>query len=406
VLLLAGTRAAADAADAYDGKFASEPRFVETFRALPETEKRALARIRERLGIAPDPKQPIEITLADALEAQPPKWTRWTTSSFQVSEDDDAVRMRIHVEFIVNGRHDLQEEMTHEMTHAVQRSRMSREAYASIPKWLREGIAMWVADQTEERVRRLFTSARAWDDPVRLLPGLETGDHDLERYAEDALAFEFLLQRGGGAKAARRLVRLLEDGKGSHDAVAEVSGLAWPVFRILAQAHALERVAQMRPASWGEFEAIATTALKGDQRKTRTLAESLLKDDPPAFLAGNVLYWHGKACRILDDHGAAERSFERLLADHRRTSDYVDDGLLQVAMLEEERGRWTQAEEAYLRLLHEHPDSPHQHYAVIGLARSAIERGEKDEARRWIAAHEGSFPKLDEKERAELKART
>jgi hypothetical protein len=93
-----------------------------------------------------------------------------------------------------------------------------------LPKWVREGLAVYGAKQTEDRIAALLSNeAVGSKDPRRILDGIDDANHDVTDYIEDAMAFAWLEARKAGNVHAY-CKRVLAGEK--HDAVlAELAGM-------------------------------------------------------------------------------------------------------------------------------------------------------------------------------------
>ncbi|MEK6624645.1 MAG: hypothetical protein AABY86_06745, partial [Bdellovibrionota bacterium] len=125
----------------------------------------------------------------------------------------------------LSGQADLETTVCHETVHAYFRKHMSFGTYANLPKWAREGSAVYLVNQLPHKERRALY--RQWSGQKEAhLNGLE-GPHNLEDYYEDAMAFAFLHDKFA---ADQRVLSLVLEGKEIYDAIEQSTGLSKEVF--------------------------------------------------------------------------------------------------------------------------------------------------------------------------------
>ena len=252
----------------YAGKYRDDPRLAVVLARLPDLRAEALKRIGAVLGETVS--DTFLVRLADAGADRSGRWA-------EVRTERVAGKVRpvliLRTEHLVLDTHDLQKTLTHELYHCVQRERLGETRHLATPEWAREGAALYVAGQAEDRARALAayvgTDTRVSDPLARLVNGLG-GRHTLEDYAEDVSAFLSVEARHGRGKTVALLRALLS---GEDRAIERTLGETPEVFERHAAAHARQllepliengrasiRTAQQKLAT-NDFEA-ALTALK------------------------------------------------------------------------------------------------------------------------------------------------
>ncbi|MBI2519784.1 MAG: hypothetical protein HYV97_05190 [Bdellovibrio sp.] len=139
----------------------------------------------------------------------------------------------------LSGHTDLETTVCHETVHAYFRKHMSFGTYFRLPKWAREGSAVYLVNQLSHKERRALY--RQWSGERNAqLNGLE-GAHSLEDYFEDALAFTFLDEK---YSAVQRVLSLVLEGKDIFEAIEQASGLRKEIFLREALAYAQNYIAR------------------------------------------------------------------------------------------------------------------------------------------------------------------
>jgi tetratricopeptide (TPR) repeat protein len=393
--LLAGVVATATGDDRpYRGKYADDKEFQEVLARVAAAKRAALVNVEKTLGLAPRAPDRIDVEVVDAIGAKPERLAKFTRASAETSTNDARIVIRLHAEFLASGAIELEETLRHEMVHAVMRERMDRAAYAAVPTWLREGLALFAARQGPERVAFLLSSRAALAGVEPLLPGLGVGDHDLDRYAEDFLAVDYV-ERRGGAGAAAKLARALVDGKSCAAALQATVGIDEAAFRGAARADALERAPKFEPPGWKDYGDLSKLDEARRYAEVVAAAERFEAALPDARLLGDVLYFRGKAERLLGKHGDAVATLERLLAievKRRSSTHYLDEALYQFGRSALESKQHEKAATAFERIVRDVPDSSLQETALFHQAKALAGAKRDAPALECLDLFDRSFP--------------
>jgi hypothetical protein len=194
---------AAVAAGGYEGKYENDPRLARIRKELSARKDAAVQRLEKMLGVeVPD----VEIRLEDAGRDPSGSWAEARTEGKRQV-------LVLKTEYLVLGAYDLDRTLVHELFHGLHRARLGTKAYGRLPEWVREGAAVYVAGQGEERARILAAFVGRdlrIDEPLaRLVDGLG-GQHGFLDYYEDVAAFEATEERHGRDGVRRLLRQLLE----------------------------------------------------------------------------------------------------------------------------------------------------------------------------------------------------
>ncbi len=393
LLLLPVLLQSEDPVTAYRGKYAREPAFKKAFRDLDKHRRRALDSIDEKLGLRAKNPRRIDFTIEDAWPEDAVRIERYDAPALQTSDVKWSTGTRIEIlirpEFVMSGRVRLEPEVTHEMVHAVMRDLMEAETYYAVPRWVREGVALWAAGQGPDRVQQILISNRSFSRLGLAFPGLDQGKAGLHRYGEYYLAVDYIASRGSGT--LKSFVSEIVRGTEVAELVKKLLDLRWNQFVGECQAHAREYAESILPADWDEFIAIEAADEARDYPESRRLAEAFLEAHVDSPMISEVLYFHGKACRLSKAPAAGRRSLERVVAEFPSTSDFVDESLYQLAAGYQEEGDHARGVPYLQRILRDIPDAAHLDTVVWRLAACLVETGKKKEARTYLDLFTRSF---------------
>jgi outer membrane protein assembly factor BamD (BamD/ComL family) len=224
----------------YDGKFAKDPRLSAAMAEVERLAPAALDAVRARLDLPAGSRPPCRIRFRDTGE-------RPDTVDMQTIEElsgtDVVQALVVRTERLLTRQYDVQTTLTHELTHVWHRHALG-EPYYGVPKWAREGLALWVAKQGPERLRALYnlraTDPSATDAVEPFVNGL-AGKHTLDDYGEDWLAFAWV-ESTKGESAVRALGRSLLESADVEGAFAKASGLPFAEAAVRMRAFAEKRV--------------------------------------------------------------------------------------------------------------------------------------------------------------------
>jgi TolA-binding protein len=391
---VAASAPAGDESPRYDGKYAKTAEVTKALARIPALRKDALANVAEKLGLAPKDADAIVIEFQDARPADAEKLARFDAPLFQTVEDARGpVRIRVYAEGVAAGSADFDATVRHEMVHAVMRELVAtKETYSAIPKWLREGLALHAAGQTDERVSAILHSGDAARTLEVVFPGLEEGEHDLDRYAEDALAVAFLAERRGD-KAVKELAARLVAAEAPHAAVEAASGTPWETFRKEARAYSLDVARRAMRPEWDAYLALREKDRAKDYAGVIDAAVAFEKANPKSPILADALYWRGKAERIVKKPEAARKTLARIVDGMRRESHYLDEAWYQLGAAHVATSDWKSAASAFETLLRDHPGTTLSDRALVRLAECSLRRGDRDAARKRLDLFDRSFEK-------------
>ncbi|MBZ0137142.1 MAG: hypothetical protein K8I27_12305 [Planctomycetes bacterium] len=205
----------------YDGKYVEDARFVNAMKRLPAEVKDAWKILKRTLGV--DLKD-ARVVFQFEDKGFRRDTNRATTETISVKYEP-FTRMIFYTEHIVLSAEDHRSRIVHELKHAAFRDVMGQ-GYLDLPRWVREGLAVYGAEQFEDRLAAIIGGeVFSGKDPRRVLDGIDDADHDTSDYLEDAAAFLWLESRkkGGVHEFCKRLLK----GEDYRKLFAEIGGMEY-----------------------------------------------------------------------------------------------------------------------------------------------------------------------------------
>ncbi len=218
----------------YDGRYRGQPGFEKILADLPYVYQEALQKISHSLGISIPEKTQIIVVFSDHL----------THNGLRLRGKRRSVEgprgilhyIYLDLEFLMNNQATLLEEMTHELTHAVMSEAMGLAKYDALPMWIKEGTAVHAADQGLARIKALLRrgvnlSSIMNEDEADLGPN----PISLEKYVENYLKIQFLLNTYGQETFFRFIQRILAGGQVQAELSQCFQGLTEQVMNLYAR---------------------------------------------------------------------------------------------------------------------------------------------------------------------------
>ncbi len=343
----------------YAGKYRNDPWFADQparFRAATEE---GFQRAADGLGID---RATLDVGLfrvyMDDARSNSSTWVRVTRAWMECSGypgDRNGIELRITTESMRNGfGADLAQGITHELTHALMRATCP--GYRTVPKWIREGMALFVAEQGPVRVTMFLSRAKFAADPSKLLNGLETfgGTHTLDDYAEDYLAMLYL-EQVGGAGAVKKLQAALSTNTPWRTAVRTISGLPWPEFQRGAHAFARAELVTHNNAGLKQFAALSTARMSRRYAEAITLADRYLATFPDSPYRKMGFYHRARAHHATKQYAKAIADFAMAAEIGTPYTGYDDDLLFWWGWNLYKTGKYAAAAAKFEAVLRDHP---------------------------------------------------
>ncbi len=343
----------------YAGKYVGDVRFKAALDAVPETVNEAYAGIRKRLGLDLRGKLDLCLRFEDAGRRG---GNRAETATF-ARGGKPVMEILFRTEYIVLSEADFRSRLQHEMKHAGFRQIMGQ-AYLALPKWVKEGLAIYGADQIGKRSAAILGNAVfSGEDPQEIIRPIDGPDFSLDDYLGSALAFEWLesRKRGNVKRFAGRLIA----GEAPREIFGDLAGL--PALQALAAAREFAdlRVRKLLGSGYREYAAIRdanfAAARKGGAARNAWLSgggeqayTAWLEKHPGHLLEPNARYRLGKALVYAGRYADARGWLELVVEEDFDRSSISDDAAYWVAESYDRQGREREARAAFGALLRDY----------------------------------------------------
>ncbi len=277
-----------DGVDAsYAGKYQDHPEVKRLLALAGDLRRAALQRVVRRTGLAVIDADAIVLSFRDASDEFVHK-----AVSRRVSSPDGVLQLcEIGLERFVTGCLDIERTLTHEFSHAVMRQAM-KDRYGELPRWFREGAAVWTAEQLDAKVRlEVARRIMRGKDPASALDGLAGERIDGTNYLDEGFVFALLERRHGMAGVQRVLERVVVAGEDHNAALESVTGVPVAEFITRSQRHGAAYLETILRDSGSDTFAAAVARRKADDDAAgiRHL-RSLLQRHPDSFLVQPALF--------------------------------------------------------------------------------------------------------------------
>ena len=305
-------------------KYSYSSKVGKIYEQMTEIRAKALANLEMRLGIKYEDNNSILIRLRDiGIKDARGKGILMAQRITENNENGESMVIQLFNEYIMMNMVDTQEELNHEITHAVMRELLGKESYTRLPKWFREGTAVYCASQGKSKMDVIFSSAFN-TDMNKFINGLE-GKHSFSDYAEDYLAFDYIEKEHSIDKLKEIVRRVVFEKETYQAAVAGSLGMPYSGFLEKAKEHALQQADQWVEKTKG-FEdfmkAKQAFSTKNYTVGTTHLNACLLSADNEFIITG-AKYYLARCSMLQKDWDKASSEFE-YIQKHGAYTNYVD----------------------------------------------------------------------------------
>lgn len=363
--------------EGYSGKYVGDARFNRAVRALPGYIPEAWKMLAETLGVNLAGKCTVVFEFRDkGFEREPERAVTET-----ISLDYKPVnRIVLYTEHVVVSEADFRSRVIHELKHAAFRDAMGQR-YLDLPKWVREGLAVYGAKQTEDRIAAVLSNEFvASRDPRKVLDGIDDRDHNTTDYIEDAMAFAWLESRKKGA--VHEYCRRLLAGEKHEKLFADLAGMEFAAA-LKAAAEAIKADINKRlGAAEAELASVqkehsAAIGRKDEAKWAKEAGivkfEAWVKANPDHLLATNARYRLARLFVATGRHEDGRAILKVIAADELRCT-LTDDAVHWVGCSYELEGKAEEAAKAFGVLLRDYCWSAHaaaarDKYATAGPVR-------------------------------------
>ncbi|MFC1637600.1 hypothetical protein ACFL1W_01125 [Candidatus Margulisiibacteriota bacterium] len=184
-----------------------------------------------------------------------------------VSDNEHVVK--ISMRLVIRGKQNIFKGIKHELTHAIVRSVSRRKIYEGMTEWFKEGLAVYAANQIDDRLNAWFNeatfdvgmpfpkmSATQREDLIyQVFNGLENTlfrdrgivpGHSFLDYLEDGLVFRYI-ETVYGPQGLRSFIMHVVNGASERAALSLLSGLTFEEFSRDFYEYARETVNSLYP---------------------------------------------------------------------------------------------------------------------------------------------------------------
>lgn len=325
--------------EGYDGKYKGDARLLAAMAKLPEYTKEAFEVLRKSLGVDISGKCDVVYRFVDKGAARDGE--RATTSTIGRNNKPFTV-MTFYTEFIVLDLEDFHSRVIHELKHAGFRGLMGQK-YLDLPKWIREGLAVYGAGQLPDRLPQILSNfAFGGKDPRKVLDGINDrdADHTTDDYLEDALFFEWLATQGNGThKFCQRLV----EGNDYKAILAELCKQPFEKVIEAATRYVGQQVEKALGAPYDDYYRLRGDEAKAEREGSEALKKWLNEEGLKAYgawLEKNakhlctplVRYRIGKGLNTVGKFEEARKMLAAIRDECDRVSTICDDAAYQYAL--------------------------------------------------------------------------
>lgn len=360
--------------DAYDGRFGSHPRFGDAFGGIEAEVARSLVRVEERLDLVPEDEGRIHVFIRDSEEgARSVDRARCYTRRIG---SEEVHRVILFAEYFLSGDSDLPTVLTHELVHAVMRERMGSRRYERLPHWIREGLAVHVADEGRRHLRRTLLACQ---DVDALLTGLMGRERSLRMYPYAYLGIDFIRERGE-ENALRRFAVGLVEGKHPRALIRTLTGLEWSRFTRELRGYARKRI-ENEAQGLSAIRAARRLYRRGRYERARPAFESFVETYPESAFVPTARYYAARCLFKKRRYDEAEAGFARCIEEDIGYSGWIDECYLFRGIALHERERNMEAVETLRTYLDFHAYSDQRDLGFLALGRALRGVGMDAEAR-------------------------
>jgi len=336
----------------YRGAHSHDPRLQSLVRNLALLRVRALRAAQDRTGLACYEPERFVIRLKDY-----PRCSHFGASSRPVrAEAGDVHLVTLSAEQSVVGVMNVHDSLVHEFIHCVMRDKMGDRSYLSVPRWIREGIAVWGAGQLRELSRNVIADAFLADrDVLSVKREFERLLDKRGNYLMDALLFEYI-QVNHGEDAVRFLISEIVAGVDFIKAFERATGLAWHELMFRRDQFARMHFEGILVASGlGEFRAAQRLHRLGSREAAIDRLYSLVQKRPDSLLTPKAWYRIGKWEAEQRQYEQAAEAFATVVYFFSDHLGLQDDSRYRLAECYSRMNRYAEALDELNRFFEDYP---------------------------------------------------
>ena len=273
----------------YSGRFKDDIRLKARADEIPVLIEKGFKMIHDRLGV--DLKSKTDMIFL--FEETTKKKRTILAQQFVAGINNKPVNViRLFTEKIIVKPEAYRKTLIHEMKHSGFKQLMGQ-SYSNLPEWVKEGLAVWAAEQVEVKMDSILnTTFASRKNPLSVLDGIDDKDHNWKDYLEDGLAFEWLesLKPGNVKTFCQRLI----SGEDYREIWADLAGTNYEEAMDRANAYCKKRISEELDNSYKDLVPLVNAynlafskgnshAKKWGEIKGISSFESWLKDNTESF---------------------------------------------------------------------------------------------------------------------------
>ncbi len=339
----------------YAGEYSGDTRFLAMLEEMPLIRAQALARAESRTGLTIENPEGFVLRFKDYSTA-----SYFGASSQPVrAETGDVTLVTVSARQLMLGVMDVESSLVHEFIHGAMREKMGLRAYRALPKWIREGAAVWGAGQLREQARNVIAAAylekRDPDSVVHELLNLRQSADD---YLSDAILFEYV-DSIWGELAVRKIIQAIVSGRGHVEAFEDVCRVPWAMLDMLALKYSSVLFSKMvQDSGLALFQEARRQERWGDRQGAIERLLFLTEECADPLLKPNAWYWIGRWRQKQDRYESAAEAFARVLYDYPDQIGLQADSRMRLAQCLLETKDPEGARGELERFFKVHPDAP------------------------------------------------
>lgn len=348
----------------YSGKFDKDIRMQAAIKNLPGYKADGFRTLEKRLGVDLKPYTNVLYCFKDAGQ-NTSSGLKGTTRIIGMNNKPTII-IFFYAETVVTNDEGFHKTTVHEMKHAGFLGIMGQ-AYHDLPKWIREGLALWGSEDVEKRLQSVLSNEIAGaKNPMVVLDGIEDPDHNYRDYLEDVIAFEWLASKNPANIAAfcRRLVK----GEPYQEIWADLSGTSYAEAMAEANAYCRHRVetalgkgytsfAKLRKESDGVMRAGAAATQKWLSDGGKAEFEQWLGDNAGHVAEPMARLSFARCLIIAGQHTAGRELLKKIIAEDGCRCTLIDDAQFWIGVSYNHERDQVNAGKAFGAYLRDYPNS-------------------------------------------------
>ena len=350
----------------YSGKFKNDIRLKSRIAEIPALLEEAYEKIHERLGVDFKEKTNMIFMFEDAGR----KKSSLIAQQFVAGINNKPVSViKFMTEKILVRPATYRKTLIHEVKHSAFKQLMGQ-AYSDLPNWVREGLAVWAADQMKIKLHHiLLNKVIGKKSPLSALDGIEDKKHDYVDYLEDYLAFEWLesVKAGNIKEFCQRLIK----GEKYKAIWADLAKMDYKKAIENADAYCRKKVESVMDESYVSFLPILKDDSRSMSRGNKAVKQwgltagiakyqEWLDSYPESFIAPYAKFNLGRLLVTSGKYDEGRQMLRKVLNEDSHRCALLDDSQFWIGMSYNMQKNRSKTLEEFGILLRDYPNSTYQ----------------------------------------------